>query len=184
MSTARRALAVLVGALAATVLTLGAGMSAAWAHDELVATSPASDAAVPSAPVEVTLEFSRAVQALGTQVHVTGPDGAVVSEGAAEVRDTTVSQPLAADAPAGLHRVTWRATSSDGHVLTGNFAFTVAASVSPAPAVEATDSPDDAPVVETAAQQPPAASPPYGAIATGAALLAGAAGLVLFRRRT
>lgn len=186
MSAARHALAVLACALGAVGILLGPGMPTASAHDALVATSPAPDAAAPSAPVAVTLEFSRAVEAFGAQVHVTGPDGGVVSQGAAEVRDATAVQPLAADAPAGRYTVTWRVTSSDGHPLSGEFAFTVATGAPTAAdlASSAAGGAADAEVSETAARQTLPSSPsPVGPIAVGAALVALAGGLVVVQRR-
>jgi methionine-rich copper-binding protein CopC len=182
----RRALTVLAVALAAVVVLLGSGMPTARAHDELVATSPATDTAVPSPPASVTLEFSRAVQPLGTQVLVSGPDGTPVSSGAAEVQRATVVQPLSGDAPAGVHTVVWRVISSDGHPLAGKFAFTVAGdtqSAGPEAPASATSGPDAVQVRETAAQQPLGAAFPYAPIGIGAALLAVAGGLVVVLRR-
>ncbi len=186
-----RALIVLAGALGATLVLLGAGMPGARAHDELVATTPAHDTTAPTPPATVTLQFSRAVQALGTQVLVSGPDGAPVSQGAVEVRDAAVVQPLAADGPAGAYRVSWRVTSSDRHLLSGEFAFTVAEgarAAGPGPSAPRVEEPagrgkDDAEVSETAAQQPLHFSPSYGLIALGGVLPAVAGGLVLLRRR-
>jgi copper resistance protein C len=113
----------LVGA-AAVGLLLGPVGSAA-AHDVLVGTAPGQDAAVGTAPASVTLMFSDAPQSLGAEVVVRGPGGAAVSEGAALVDGTAVRQPLRDGLPAGTYTVDWRATSADGHPLTGTFAFTV-----------------------------------------------------------
>lgn len=162
-------------ALAATLAVLGAGMPAASAHDELVATTPAQGTTVAASPATVTLEFSRPVQPLGAQVVVTGPGGAPVSQDAAELRDATVTQPVPAEAPPGAYTVSWRVTAADGHLLTGEFAFTVAGTEQVADA-------GDAVVSETAAQQPLGSAPPYGGMAVGAGLLL-AAGLVLVLRR-
>jgi methionine-rich copper-binding protein CopC len=182
----RRALTVLVVALAAIVVLLGSGMSVARAHDELVATTPAPDTTVPTPPASVTLRFSQAVQSLGTQVLVTGPVGDAVAQPAAQVSDATVVQPLADGAPAGVYTVSWRVTSSDGHPLAGEFAFTVAEGAQAAGQEEpaATSGTDVAEVREAAAQEPLDSSSRFGPIAIGAALLAVAGGLaVLLRRR-
>lgn len=175
------------GALTAAALLLGPGMTAASAHDELVGTTPASDATVGSPPAQVTLEFSGALQALGTQVLVSGPDGAQASQGAVELAGTTVTQPLSDDLPAGTYTVEWRATSADGHPLSGTFTFAVAAgasaATSPAEAVPAD------PVRESASAGPTSPGPsgvsaPMAWTAAGAVLAAaGVLGVRRIRRR-
>ena len=128
----RRGPAALVTAAVAALVLWGPGTPAAQAHDELVATVPAAGATAPTAPAQVELEMSGTPQPLGTQVLVSGPDGAPVSEGEVELRETTVVQPLRADLPAGAYTVAWRVTSADGHQLTGEFSFTVAEGAAPA----------------------------------------------------
>jgi MYXO-CTERM domain-containing protein len=173
------ALAVVLGA---TVVLMASGMPTARAHDELVATTPAPDATVATPPASVTLQFSRAVLALGTQVLVSGPDGAPVSQGAVEVGAATIVQPLAGDAPAGGYTVSWRVTASDGHPLSGAFAFTVREDTAPsaAPAVSLTD---DEALSERTARPPVEDSFPSGPITFGAVVLAVAAGLARLQRR-
>ena len=121
----RRWRALLVGTLAAALL--GAGALPAQAHDGLLATVPLNTEVVTAAPSTVELTFSGEPLPLGTEVLVTGPDGAQASAGAPEIRGTTVVQPLAGPLPAGAYGVEWRSTSSDGHPLTGSFTFTVGA---------------------------------------------------------
>ncbi len=103
-----------------------AGSSPAMAHDGLVGTNPAAGATVAEAPDSLELDFTGEPLPLGTLVAVTGPDGAPVSVGDAEIRGTTVVQTIDGDADAGTYRVEWRSTSSDGHALSGVFDFTVA----------------------------------------------------------
>lgn len=124
---------VLLG-VAATALLVGAAPSPALAHDGLVSARPAPDAALGTAPSAVELGFTGEPLPLGTQVVVTGPDGAAVSAGPAQIRDTAVVQPLRDALPAGAYRVEWRSTSSDGHPLSGAYAFTVAEAAASAPA--------------------------------------------------
>jgi methionine-rich copper-binding protein CopC len=137
----RRLIAVLAGA---TVLLLGPVATAAQAHDSLESSAPANGASV-AAPAAVTLEFGEAPQALGTQVAVTGPNGASVTDGDPAVNGSTVTQPLAADLPAGAYAVEWQVTSDDGHPVSGTFGFTVAdgASTSGSTDVSAASAPGD-----------------------------------------
>jgi len=107
---------------AALLLLLVPSAGPAHAHDVLERTAPTGGATLRTAPDEVTLTFNDTVLALGTAVRVASPDGDVQS-GAAQVVDDTVTQPLAADRPAGAYTVYWRVTSADGHPVTGRFGF-------------------------------------------------------------
>lgn len=117
------ALALTTGLLAPV---LAAGPAAA--HDALQSTNPADGTTVQSAPAAVDLVMSSTPLGLGTQIEVSGPTG-VVSTGDAQVVDTTVSQPLLADRPAGAYTVQWRVVSSDGHPVSGSFTFTATEAV-------------------------------------------------------
>lgn len=165
----RRAAAALAVVVGAGALLLGVPASA-LAHDGLVATSPAAGATVDAAPAAVELDFTGEPLPIGTLVAVTGPDGADVSDGDAEIRGTTVVQRLTAEPAAGAYRVDWRSTSSDGHALTGTFDFTVAgaageAAASGAPAVPTT--PGDGAATGTTGTDTTRAGTVSGATATG-----------------
>lgn len=186
------------------VLVLAAGAGPARAHDGLVRTTPGSGAAVTSSPTVVELEFTGEPLPLGTQVVVTGPDGQSVSDGAAEISGRSVVQPLAGGVPAGAYSVEWRSTSSDGHALTGSFAFTVATAPAPAPSAtapaEGATAPTEGTPGTTATGPDPAqdgdpalaeagratgSGPAVGwLIAAGAVLVGAVAALVRSRRRS
>jgi copper resistance protein C len=187
-----RALLALVAA--AALLALGAGP--ALAHDGLVSSSPAAEASVPSPPPAVELEMGSPPQVLGTEVQVTGPDGAVVSEGEPEVLGSTVRQPLAAELPAGTYAVDWRVTSGDGHPVTGSFAFTVAEGSAPSTAPSSASTQAPAPAAEVPPADPPSdvdtdeasAARPAGSSSTGLLVAGGlvalaVVGLVAWRLR-
>ncbi|MGY1652454.1 copper resistance CopC family protein [Geodermatophilus sp. SYSU D01119] len=171
--------AALVTAAVAALVLWGPGTPAAQAHDELVATVPAADATVPTAPAQVELQMSGTPQAVGTAVLVSGPDGTPVSAGDVELRDTAVVQPLRADLPAGAYSVAWRVTSADGHQLAGSFTFTVADGAAPAD-TPATDTPAaDSPAADSPATDPAsAASPPDDEGSALPAVLLGSGGLL------
>ncbi|WP_344690775.1 copper resistance CopC family protein [Blastococcus jejuensis] len=122
---------VLAGLVAAALLLVGPGATAARAHDSLAGSSPAAGAVLPTPPADVTLEFAAPPQPLGTQVRVTGPDGTSASEGEPDVRGATVVQPLAEALPAGGYTVQWRVTSADGHPISGTFSFTATGGAPP-----------------------------------------------------
>lgn len=179
-SAGRRAPALLTGLLTVGLLTVGLLLLqaplAARAHDGMIGSVPAADADVTTAPSAVQLEFSAPPVALGTEVLVTGPDGAEVSQGPADLRGTTVVQPLAGSLADGGYTVRWRSSSADGHPVAGSWSFTVGGEPGgSAAAVE------DVPVEPVVAAQVTDGRPPVGWLTVGLLGL-GATGLLLRRR--
>jgi methionine-rich copper-binding protein CopC len=180
---AGRGIAVLVGACLATLVLLVTGTSAAQAHDDLVASSPEAGARLDAPPAEVELQFSGTIQELGTEVVVTAPDGTAVADGPLLIDGTTVVQALTADLPPGGYTVAWRATSADGHPLSGDVTFTVAGGGATGAATSSSAAPEPMRAVDEASATTPAASPSSGLwIAGGAALLLLVAALVGIRQ--
>ena len=114
-----RALAVVA---ATAALILGAA-TAVQAHNILVGTSPAGGSTATVVPAQVTLTFNEPALALGTEIIVTGPAGQEQS-GAAVLVNNTVTEHLQPGSSAGPYIVIWRATSADGHPVSGKFSFT------------------------------------------------------------
>lgn len=97
----------------------------ASAHTKLAVTVPAADAAVP-APRAIELTFQGEVRL--TSVALTDSAGAAkhldaVPTAVASKFSLAVHEPLAP----GAYKVVWRAVGGDTHIITGEFAFTVAA---------------------------------------------------------
>jgi methionine-rich copper-binding protein CopC len=117
----------------AAVLLLGTAArtgSADTFHLRLLRTAPAADSTVATPPAEIRLWFSVAPEMATTSVRVTGPNGRAVPLAPLRHdrgRDAPVVAPLRAPAAPGRYSVAWRTMSSDGHVVRGTFAFTVAA---------------------------------------------------------
>ena len=121
-------------AASAAVLALAALAAApAPMHVRLTKSEPMADSTVVAAPTEIKLWFSAPVQVPVTTVRVSAVDG--TSQATIPVRASSGSNaPLVAALPRpltnGRYSVAWRTMSRDGHVISGTFAFTVAA---PAP---------------------------------------------------
>ncbi|WP_019135512.1 copper resistance CopC family protein, partial [Cellulomonas massiliensis] len=148
----------------------------AQAHDTLLDSDPADGTVVATAPEQVTLTFNEAVLELGTSVAVTGPDGERVDEGEASVTDAVVTQALRADRPAGEYTVLWRATSSDGHPITGELAFRATDAVgTEEPSAPASGTPGAAltPTAEASASVQPQTAAPSASPTPAAGPLAG-----------
>ncbi|GAB6937844.1 copper resistance CopC family protein [Isoptericola variabilis] len=134
----RRALAVLLAAVAVPVLGLAVAQPAS-AHDRLLSSDPADGASVDEAPAQITLVFSADVLAAGAQVAVTTPDGTVPADVTVDGDEAVAALP--ADLPGGDWDVAWRVVSSDGHPIEGDLSFTVAAApASPSPSPSAVSS--------------------------------------------
>lgn len=118
-------------ALATAVVALfGLGLpEAALAHDQLIANSPSDNEVLAEAPEEVVLNYNNSILDIGegaTIVNVVDADGADVTDGSPVVNGPEVAQPLA-ELGDGAYQVTWRVVSSDGHPISGTFAFAVGA---------------------------------------------------------
>lgn len=98
------------------------------AHDEVVSQSPATGETVSAGVIEIKLEFSGVPLALedgsGNEISVMGPNGAIKYAGCLPLEGNFGV--LKADLDqVGTHTVTWRAVSSDGHPISGEFTFEI-----------------------------------------------------------
>lgn len=152
-----RAVATVGVALIGLVMLVFAAPHAS-AHNTLVSSDPADGSTVGSAPAAITLVFNEPAQALGSEVLVTDPNGATVSDGPVELVNASVIQPLTGELPAGVYSVTWRVTSADGHPIDGTLTFTAesatTAGVDPGPSA----------TPETTAQATPEPESPEGTV--------------------
>lgn len=119
-----------VAALAALALLVPA--LPASAHDQLISSDPAADAVLDAMPAEITLTFSAELlsDGGGNVVEVTDAAGTALADGPTVVDGTTVTQALTG-AASGPLTVLWRVVSSDGHPISGEFAFTVEGAATP-----------------------------------------------------
>ncbi len=158
----------ILAGIAATLALFGAVATAppALAHDDLVASDPVADSTVAELPAELTLTFSAEIadDEGANVVEVTDADGADLTDGALTVRDNILTQPLTGT-PSGQVTVLWKVVSSDGHPISGEFAFTVEeAQPTPVPTVTVTITPTSEP---TASASPTASETPVPVEASG-----------------
>lgn len=108
-------------ALAPLLLTLAVPV---LAHQETTETSPENGTTVNGSPEQIGVAFDGVMRI--TQFEVTGPDGVVNLErqpGSKEV-ERFFTQPQQA-LPAGDYEVNWRGLSTDGHMMSESFNFSV-----------------------------------------------------------
>ena len=96
----------------------------AHAHSLLLSSSPKADAVVDGAPA-VTLRFNNRIEKKLSHIRLVPPRGqaqalAVRTDGDVDALEAPLP-PLAT----GRYRVDWRVLSTDGHVVSGTFAFSV-----------------------------------------------------------
>ena len=115
---------------AAVVLGLGSAAAPAWAHEALVASEPAAEAALVAAPPYVRLTFSGNVRGCRSHGGAAGQRRRRrAGRRAASSSGPTVTLPIEQQLANGSYAVEWRIVSSDGDPVSGTFAFTVAAPV-------------------------------------------------------
>ena len=114
------------------------GSSPARAHDALVTSSPAADEVVTSIPTEVSMTYSGEVfdASSAIVVEVIDSAGTNVALTTPVVTDTKVTQAVEPLSSPGVVTVRWRVVSSDGHPISGEYAFTVDAPVAPSTSAE------------------------------------------------
>ena len=117
---------------ARTLVLAGLGLVAvsapAFAHAHLKSASPAAGSTVATAPAELDLTFSEALNLKFTGVNLTGPAATAVAIGDAALRvpdGTTLVVPVTGTLAAGTYTVAWHALSADGHKTSGSYTFTI-----------------------------------------------------------
>ncbi len=131
------ALLALAQPLLAAPSSSGSGTTPPSVHTELSRATPAAGSEVPGPVTEIRLLYTTAVQLPLSRVSVEGPDG-VERLGALDLVDDSEGRELRLSLPGplptGVQRVLWQTAGPDGHVIRGEFLFTVLATAAgPAP---------------------------------------------------
>ncbi|SMH29929.1 Copper-binding protein CopC (methionine-rich) [Rathayibacter oskolensis] len=118
---------VLLAAAAIGLVGSVAVAAPASAHNYLVSSTPAADATVTEQPGALTLVTNDDLLVLGTDgsaaaLRVVGPDGLFYGDGCVSVVGPEATMPLELGA-AGSYEVTWQVVSTDGHPVSGQYAF-------------------------------------------------------------
>lgn len=114
---------------AAAIVLLGslAAAAPASAHNYLVSTTPAADSTVTQQPGTLVLTTNDDLLVLGNDsvpadLRVVGPDGLYYGDGCVSVVGPAARMPLQLGR-AGSYTVTWQVVSTDGHPVSGQYAF-------------------------------------------------------------
>lgn len=118
---------VIVAACLAAILIGWIWATPVAAHAQLVETSPTGDELLEgSAPDQISLRFDEPMQITDDSIRVFDPDGDRVDDGTTRLSggDLELTTDVRGD-QRGSYTVAWRATSQDGHTLSGSFVFHV-----------------------------------------------------------
>ena len=130
----RPALALLVPALALATALGGVptGEAAHGLHLRLERSEPGADSVVTS-PSEIRLFFSQSTQEGATSIRLLDSAGEPVPTGRVEAFEDLAVHAVAVEheLESGRYTVAWRTMAQDGHVVRGDFAFTVRAGAEP-----------------------------------------------------
>lgn len=113
---------VLAGAAAAALALLPVSV---LAHARLVISDPEAGTTVQKLPATVELFFTEPVTPAGRGISVYGPDGHLVSTGAARAQGNRLTVSLAAPGIEGTYVVVWTVVASDTHPSRGELTFSV-----------------------------------------------------------
>ncbi len=112
-----------------SIVLLGSLPVLAYAHAQLSSSLPADRASLQAPPKEVALHFSEPVRLTALTIARDGERPQQLgSLPASSMKDFALAAPALG---AGSYRVSWRALAADSHVMSGTFAFTVAAAAEP-----------------------------------------------------
>ena len=115
-----------VAGACAIVIAAAFGTNSALAHSFLVDATPSSKEHVAAPPKTIKLRFGGGVEPPYSKITIEAPDGKVLAEGNSAVPDKP--RELSANAPElapGKYIVRYRVLSTDGHIVEGNYEFTV-----------------------------------------------------------
>ena len=113
-----------VGMTSLVFLLLTTGL---MGHATLLNTVPLANSRLEQSPERVELHFNEGIEAIFNGVMVLNRNGLPVHEGESELSRNrrVLSVAVREDLPQGIYTITWKATSSDGHQIGGNFGFSV-----------------------------------------------------------
>ena len=119
----RRLRALAVGCVVVALTLLAPGV--AWAHANLLESTPADGTVLTTSPATVELRYDQPVSTAFGAVKVLAPDGTRVDTGQTTSDGATVTARLRASLPGGTYTILWRVLSQDSHTIFGSSTFSV-----------------------------------------------------------
>jgi len=117
--------AALTLAFSATIITA----NTAFAHDEIVSTTPVADSKVAPGELKLAVVFNEDVMNIpphqGVSFSVTDPNGEPTLLDCVEINGAEINSAFLAETT-GTYTIDWRSVSNDGHANSGTYSFEVA----------------------------------------------------------
>ena len=115
----------------------------AWAHSQFISQYPAASSVIIELPGQVEIVFNENLLDLGNgnELQMLDPQGNEVTMGEVSISNATLTRSLIESSQPGEYYVSYRAVSSDGHVVAGEYMFTLSpesVAVQPTPLISAT----------------------------------------------
>ena len=109
------------------LLVLSLAALPASAHTALVSADPAINSTIDILPSTIALTFAEELISIGNSNSISAIDetGAELTSGEAEISGAVLSKKLDGSEVTGVIKVVYRAVAADGHVITGDYQFTV-----------------------------------------------------------
>lgn len=116
------------GALLIAALILIVSPVSAFAHSAIISSDPEANATLSIFPTTLTVTFNEALLTLGGSssnfLELRSPSGELIELSESRVEDRKlIADVIPIDAPSGRFTITYRAVSSDGHVIKGEIGF-------------------------------------------------------------
>ncbi|MDQ2787506.1 MAG: copper resistance protein CopC, partial [Chloroflexota bacterium] len=132
----------IVGGLVALIVTfIGVTLVPApvSAHTALVAATPVPGSTIGQPPKTIRIRFDQIPDPKFNEITLLDTSGTVIAGGAAtaDAGDPSIVEvTLSAKIAPGLYTVAWQALANDGHSTKGNYSFTLASGLGPAPPLD------------------------------------------------
>jgi LPXTG-motif cell wall-anchored protein len=135
--------------LIAGLLALSLVTPQASAHTVLASADPAVDSTIVDLPSAISLTFADELVVIGNSNSISAIDetGKELTTGEPEISGAVLSIKLAGSEVTGVIKVVYRAVAADGHVITGDYEFTISPVVTSETATRTSE--ESAPVSET-----------------------------------
>jgi methionine-rich copper-binding protein CopC len=109
-----------------TIALLAIGTAAILsAHAKVEKTEPVSGTTLSAAPKQLQLWFNEKIDAAVSKIELTGSAGKVALAPAHAMGDKSLMAGITGTVGDGAYTVAWQTAGDDGHVVKGDFTFTV-----------------------------------------------------------
>ncbi len=111
--------------LAVVVALIGGSTAFVLAHTKLEKSEPAAGATLNTAPKQLQLRFNETIDAAVSKLEMTNGSKQVELSGMHVMGGKTLMAAVTGQVSNGTYKVAWQTAGDDGHVVKGDYTFTV-----------------------------------------------------------